>query len=95
MEAIYDWPPDQLLSVAREFDVVGSYNTFAQVTPPPPFPFPCTRALPFRPAPLHVGGATIERKGDEAVSVGHAWLVVSLSFGARRHISTARDTGAR
>lgn len=29
VEAIYDWPLDCLFAVAREFDVVGSYNTFA------------------------------------------------------------------
>lgn len=32
VEAEYDWPADQLLSVAREFDVVGSFNRFAQVS---------------------------------------------------------------
>lgn len=36
VEAVYDWPPDQLLAVAREFDVVGSYNKFALVSVFPP-----------------------------------------------------------
>lgn len=42
VEAQYSWPADQMFSVAREFDIVGSHNRFALVRLPPLRPLCCT-----------------------------------------------------